>query len=75
MSFVFFIATIFVAHIEIFQRYSNPQFIAFAIIAFNDFLKKRIQNINLDFASAIYLYSINFISHNTAPVADWTPYN
>lgn len=71
---IFLIATIFVAHRDI-SRYSAPIY-PFAIIAFNDFLKKKeFKILFLILLPAIYLYSINFISQNTAPVADWTPYN
>lgn len=71
---VFFLATMFVAHRDI-SRYSAPIY-PFAIIAFNDFLrKKEFKILFLILLPAIYLYSINFISQNTAPVADWTPYN
>lgn len=71
---IFFLAIIFVAHRDI-SRYSAPIY-PFAIIAFNNFLrKKEFKILFLILLPAIYLYSINFISQNTAPVADWTPYN
>jgi len=70
---VFYLATLFVAHRDI-SRYSAPLY-PFWIIAFADFLKKKeFKIIFLLLLPAIYLYAINFITYNTAPIADWTPY-
>ena len=70
---IFFAATLFVAHRDL-ARYSLP-LIPFSLIAFDKFLQKREFKIALlIILPAIYLYAINFISHNTAPVADWSPY-
>lgn len=70
---IFWFATLFVAHRDI-SRYSSPLY-PFWIISFAGFLKKReFKIIFLFLIPAIYLYAINFISANTAPIADWTPY-
>jgi len=70
---VFYLATIFIAHRDI-SRYSAPLY-PFWIIAFSSFLrKKEFKIIFLLILPAIYLYAINFITYNTAPIADWTPY-
>ena len=70
---VFFSATLFIAHRDL-SRYSLP-LMPFALIAFAPFLEKKEFKIAfLIILVPIYLYAINFILHNTAPVADWTPY-
>jgi hypothetical protein len=70
---VFFTATLFVAHRDL-SRYSLP-LMPFALIAFAPFLEKKEFKIAFFFVLIpIYLYTINFILHNTAPIADWTPY-
>jgi hypothetical protein len=70
---VFFAATLFIAHRDL-ARYSLP-LVPFALIAFDEMLQKKEFKIALLIAlPAIYLYAINFIAGNTAPVADWTPY-
>lgn len=70
---VFFLALIFVAHRDL-SRYSLP-LAPFALIAFSDFLEKKEFKIAFLFVLLpIYLYAINFILHNTSPIADWTPY-
>lgn len=70
---IFYLATLFVAHRDI-SRYSAPLY-PFWIIAFADFLKKKeFKAVFLLLLPAIYLYAVNFITYNTAPIADWTPY-
>ena len=70
---IFFAATLFVAHRDL-ARYSLP-IAPFALIAFDKFLQKKEFKIALlIILPAIYLYAINFILGNTAPVADWAPY-
>lgn len=70
---IFFTATLFVAHRDL-ARYSLP-LMPFAFIAFDKFLqKKEFKVAFLIILPAIYLYTINFILGNTAPVADWRPY-
>lgn len=69
----FFAATLLVAHRDL-ARYSLP-LVPFALIAFDKFIqKKEFKLALLIILPAIYLYAINFIAGNTAPVADWTPY-
>lgn len=70
---VFFVATLFVAHRDL-ARYSLP-LVPFSLIAFDKFIQKKEFKIALlILLPAIYLYAINFITHNTAPIADWAPY-
>lgn len=70
---LFFTATLFVAHRDL-ARYSLP-LVPFALIAFDKFIQKKEFKIALlIILPAIYLYAINFIAGNTAPIADWTPY-
>ncbi|MGB9706552.1 MAG: hypothetical protein ACPLXP_00545 [Microgenomates group bacterium] len=70
---IFYTATLFIAHRDL-SRYSLP-LAPFALIAFSDFLEKKEFKIAFWVVLAgIYLYAINFITHNTAPIADWTPY-
>jgi len=70
---IFFTATLFVAHRDL-ARYSLP-IAPFALIAFDKFLQKKEFKIALlIILPAIYLYTINFILGNTAPLADWAPY-
>ena len=69
----FFAATLFVAHRDL-ARYSLP-LVPFTLIAFDELIQKKEFKIALlIILPAIYLYSVNFISGNTAPVADWAPY-
>ncbi len=72
-ALIFFTATLFVAHRDL-SRYSLP-LMPFALIAFAPFLEKKEFKIAFFFILIpVYLYAINFIAHNTAPIADWTPY-
>lgn len=70
---IFFTAILFVSHRDI-ARYILP-LVPFTLIAFAPFLEKK--EFKLTFFLVlipVYLYAINFILHNTAPIADWTPY-
>lgn len=70
---VFILATVFVAHRDI-SRYIAPVY-PFLLLAYNQVLNRRV--IKLAFIlliPAIILFAINFISGNTAPIADWSPY-
>lgn len=70
---IFYLSTLFVAHRDI-SRYSAPLY-PFWLIAFASFLKKKEFKIAFWLLlPAVYLYAINFINYNTAPIADWTPY-
>jgi len=70
---IFFISTLFIAHRDL-ARYSLP-LIPFALIAFDKFLQRKEFKIALlIILPAIYLYTLNFILGNIAPIADWTPY-
>jgi Gpi18-like mannosyltransferase len=70
---VFFISTLFISHRDI-SRYSFPLYF-FWVLAFEKYLNKKIFKIAfIIILPAIYLYAINFINLNTAPIADWTPY-
>lgn len=70
---VFYLATVFVAHRDL-ARYCLPMW-PFLLIGFDPFLQKKEFKIAfLIILPAIYLYALNFILGNTAPIADWTPY-
>jgi hypothetical protein len=72
-ALLFFTATLFIAHRDL-SRYSLP-LMPFALIAFAPFLEKKEFKIAfLIILPAIYFYTLNFILHNTAPIADWSPY-
>jgi len=70
---IFYTATLFIAHRDL-SRYSLP-LAPFSLIAFKDFLEKKEFKIAFVLVLIpVYLYALNFISHNTAPIADWTPF-
>ncbi len=70
---IFYLSTLLVAHRDI-SRYSVALY-PFWIIAFAGFLNKReFRIIFFILLPALYLYAINFINYNVAPIADWTPY-
>jgi len=70
---VFFASTLFISHRDL-ARYSLP-IMPFALIAFAPFLEKKEFKIVFAFILIpIYLYTVNFILHNVAPIADWAPY-
>jgi hypothetical protein len=72
-ALVFFLATLFVAHRDL-SRYCLP-LMPFALIAFSPYLvKKEFKVVFAVILVPIYLYAINFVLHNTAPIADWAPY-
>lgn len=72
-ALVYFLATVFVAHRDI-ARYSLPMW-PFLLIGFDSFLQKKEFKIAFWLIlPAIYLYALNFVLGNTAPIADWTPY-
>jgi len=70
---VFFAATLFISHRDL-SRYSLP-LMPFSLIAFSPLLeKKEFRPVFFFILIPIYLYSINFISQNIAPIDNWTPY-
>lgn len=70
---LFFTTTLFISHRDL-SRYSLP-LIPFLLIAFERFLiKKEFKIVFLFILVPVFLYTVNFIVHNTAPIADWTPY-
>jgi len=72
-ALVFFTVTLFVAHRDL-ARYSLP-LMPFSLIAFSKFLEtKEFKIVFFFMLIPIFLYTINFILNNVAPIADWTPY-
>jgi len=72
-TLIFTVATLFVAHRDI-SRYIAPVY-PFILLAFHKKLtKKKAFFVLILLIPAIYLYAINFVIGNTAPIADWTPY-
>jgi len=72
-SAVFTLATLLVAHRDI-SRYIAPLY-PFMFLAFSSFLSRKSTKIVFLFLSpALVLFTFNFIAHNIAPIADWTPY-
>lgn len=70
----YLLAVLSVAHRDI-ARYSLPIF-PFLMVAFEKVLvSKEFKIVMVVLALAIYLYAQNFLLHNTAPVADLTPFN
>lgn len=70
---VFYLATLLVAHRDL-SRYSLPMW-PLLLIGFDPLLQKKEFKIAFFLIlPAIYLYALNFIIGNTAPVADWSPY-
>jgi hypothetical protein len=62
-----------VAHRDI-SRYLAPVY-PFLFIAYGKMLSsKPAKTIFIILLPAIFLYALNFIIGNTAPIADWTPY-
>jgi len=71
--FLFTILTLFVAHRDI-SRYIAPIY-PFVLFAFKKYLNKpSLRLILFILIPAIYLYSINFIIGNSAPISNWAPY-
>ncbi|HUW22071.1 MAG TPA: hypothetical protein VMW41_05415 [Candidatus Bathyarchaeia archaeon] len=70
---LFYTATLFVAHRDI-SRYSLPLW-PIGLIGFDAFIQRKEFKIAfLLILPAIYLYALNFILGNRAPIADWAPY-
>ncbi len=71
--FLYLVVCTLVAHRDI-SRYISPIY-PFLFLAFSKTLKSgKFKLALLLITPAIFLYVINFIIGNTAPVADWTPY-
>ncbi|MGB9911248.1 MAG: hypothetical protein ACPLKP_01440 [Microgenomates group bacterium] len=70
---IFYLTTLFIAHRDL-SRYSLP-LVPFSLIAFSDFLEKKEFKIAFFFILIpIYLYTLNFISYNVAPIGEWQPF-
>jgi len=70
---IFTLATLLVAHRDI-SRYLAPVY-PFFLLAFNKILcQKPAKIIFVAILPAIILFTINFVIHNTAPIADWGAY-
>jgi Gpi18-like mannosyltransferase len=70
---VFLIATLFVAHRDI-SRYIAPVYPLLLLAYKNTLTKKSFKIILLILLPAIFLYAINFVCGNVAPISDWTNY-
>lgn len=71
--FLFTLATVFIGHRDI-SRYAAPIY-PFIILAFGRHLtKKSIKLIFLLLLPAVFLFALNFVAGNAAPIADWAPY-
>ncbi len=72
ISLIFFISIIFVAHRDII-RYLLPA-VPFLLLSYRENLtKKEFYLILILIIIPIYLFSLNFISQNKMPIADWGP--
>lgn len=72
-SLVFFVPLLFVAHRDL-MRYSLPV-VPFLLLGFREYLlKKEFKFAMIVLIIPIYLYSLAFISQNTMPIANWTPF-
>lgn len=70
---VFFTLTLFISHRDL-LRYSLP-IMPFVILAFKDILvTKEAKYVLGILIIPIYLYSINFITQNVMPIANWAPF-
>lgn len=70
---LFTLATVLVAHRDI-SRYITPVY-PFLFIAYAKTLNSRpFKIIFLLLLPAVFLYALNFVIGNTAPIADWSPY-
>lgn len=70
---IFFLAIISVGHRDI-SRYSLPM-LPFGLISLERFFtSKKFIIALLLLLPAIYLYAINFMSYNIAPINDWSPF-
>lgn len=69
----FFVPLLFVAHRDL-MRYSLP-LVPFLLLGFKDILIKKEFKIALAvIIIPIYLYSLAFISQNTMPISNWSPF-
>jgi len=72
-ALVFWVSTLFVAHRDL-ARYILP-IAPLALIGWDEELqKKEFRWIKLALIIPVVLYAWNYMLHNIAPVADWTPY-
>lgn len=70
---IFTLATLFIAHRDI-SRYLAPVY-PFCFLAFHKILnQKPAKIIFIAILPAIILFAVNFVIHNTAPIADWGAY-
>ncbi len=70
---LFFLSIISVQHRDI-SRYSLP-LLPITLITFADFFtSRRFVIVLMLLLPAIYLYAINFMLYNIAPIADWSPF-
>jgi len=70
---IFYTSTLFVAHRDI-SRYILP-IAPFILISLDKIItQSSVKKLLYLLLIPIYLYTWNFLLHNTAPVADWTPY-
>ena len=70
---IFTLATLLIAHRDI-SRYLAPVY-PFMLLAFHQVLcKKPAKIIFVAILPAIILFAVNFVIHNTAPIADWGAY-
>ncbi|MBU3935557.1 hypothetical protein KJ909_02690, partial [Patescibacteria group bacterium] len=70
---IFTLATLFVAHRDI-SRYLAPVY-PFIFLAFPKFLTRPSTKIVfLLLLPALILFAVNFVTQNTAPIADWAAY-
>jgi hypothetical protein len=71
--FLFTLVTVFVGHRDI-SRYLSPVY-PFIILAFGKHLtKKSFLLIFLLLIPAVFLYALNFVAGNAAPISNWAPY-
>lgn len=72
-TLIFFTSLLFVAHRDL-LRYSLP-IVPFLILAFREtLLKKEFKVVLAVIIIPIFLYSLAFISQNTMPIANWSPF-
>lgn len=72
-SLIYFISLLFVAHRDV-LRYALP-IIPFMLIAYRDVISKKEFKIAFGLIIIpIYLYSLSFISQNTMPISNWSPF-
>lgn len=70
---IFYAVILFVSHRDI-ARYSLP-LVPVVILGLSDILdKKEVRWALLLLLIPIYFYSLNFLTHNTAAISDWTPF-